>query len=141
VDTKGKSTTVLAIGLLTSTTFAASLVRGTPYSTINAAAAADPITVIKLRGAIFMLSGSGGNIGVLKGSDGLFVVDAGIAVSKAKIEAALRSIGTGPVRYVVNTHWHCDHTDGNAWLRRAGAKIIADQNTRRRLTQTIRVVE
>ena len=88
-----------------------------------------------------MLSGSGGNIGVLAGPDGLFMVDAGIAVSKRKIEAALRSVGSGPVRFVVNTHWHWDHTDGNGWLRGAGATIISAPNARRRLTQTLRIEE
>lgn len=116
-------------------------VQTSPYSAINAAAAADPITIDRLRGNVAMLSGSGGNIGVLAGPHGLFLVDAGIAVSKSKIQAALRSLGTGPVRYVVDTHWHWDHTDGNAWLHRSGATIIADSNTRRRLSQTIRVVE
>lgn len=112
-----------------------------PYSAINAAAAADPVRIDRLRGNVAMLSGSGGNIGVLTGPRGLFLVDAGIAVSKSRIQAALRSLGSGPVRYVVDTHWHWDHTDGNAWLRRAGATIIADIHTRRRLGQTIRVVE
>lgn len=112
-----------------------------PYSTINDAAAADPISVKKLRGGMAMLSGSGGNISVLAGPDGLFLVDAGIAVSQAKIEKALSTVGKGPVRYVVNTHWHWDHTDGNAWLRHSGATILADRKARLRLGQTIRVVE
>lgn len=128
---------VLAIGL----TLTASAVDASPYSTINAAAAQDPIKVTLLRGGIAMLSGSGGNISVLTGPNGLFLVDAGIAVSRSKIQSALRSLGKGPVRYAVNTHWHWDHTDGNAWLRRTGATIIADQHARRRLTETLRVVE
>lgn len=116
-------------------------VGASPYAAINAAAAADPIKVQRLRGGVAMLSGSGGNIGVLASRDGLLLVDAGIAVSRKKIENALRSVGRGPVKFVVNTHWHWDHTDGNGWLRRLGATVIADQHAVRRLGQTIRIVE
>ena len=114
---------------------------GSPYSDINAAAAANPIKIERVRGPIRMLSGSGGNIGVLSGTEGLLMVDAGIAVSQAKIKAALRSIGPGRLRYVINTHWHWDHTDGNGWVRGTGATLIADRQAVRRLTQTNRVVE
>jgi glyoxylase-like metal-dependent hydrolase (beta-lactamase superfamily II) len=130
-----------ALALLAVPALAAGAMAESPYAMINAAAAADPVKVQTLRGGISMLSGSGGNIGVLTGPSGLFMVDAGIAVSQKKIEAALRTLGNGPVRFVVNTHWHWDHTDGNGWLRAAGATIIADQHARNRLTQTIRVVE
>jgi glyoxylase-like metal-dependent hydrolase (beta-lactamase superfamily II) len=110
-----------------------------PYAQINAAES--PITITRLRGNISVLQGSGGNIGVLAGRDGILLVDAGIAVSREKILAALNSIQPGPVRYVINTHWHWDHTDGNGWLRAAGATIMADRNVIKRLTETIRVVE
>lgn len=136
-----KSPSARALTLVAAVTFAAGVAVASPYSSINAAAAVDPVNVQQLRGGVVMLSGSGGNIGVLAGPDGLFMVDAGIAVSRPKIESALRSVGKGPVRYVVNTHWHWDHTDGNAWLRRTGATIIADRNVRRRLMQTIRIAE
>ncbi len=113
----------------------------TPYDRINAAAAASPIKVTALRGGVSLLEGSGGNIGVLTGPEGYFLVDTGIAVSRDKILAALKSLGPGPLRYAVNTHWHWDHADGNAWIREAGATVIASRNTERRLGQTIRVVE
>jgi glyoxylase-like metal-dependent hydrolase (beta-lactamase superfamily II) len=113
----------------------------TPYTVINAAAAANPITVDRLRGNISALEGSGGNIGVLSGPDGLLLVDAGIAVSQQKIVDALHRIDPGALRYVINTHWHWDHTDGNGWVRRAGATIIADKNAVKRLQQDVRVVE
>lgn len=115
--------------------------QATPYAQINAAAASDPIKIDVLRGPVRMLSGSGGNIGVLHGPDGLLMVDAGIAVSRGKIKAALRKVGGGSVRYVINTHWHWDHTDGNGWLRQSGATVLADPHVIRRLKQTIRVVE
>lgn len=131
---------VLAAALIGSALSAAPA-RGTPYAQINAAAADDPVKAAKLRGDLSMLSGSGGNIGVLKSKNGLLLVDAGIAVSQKKIEAALRKVGPGPVRYVIDTHWHWDHTDGNGWLRRSGAIVMADPHVIRRLKQTIRVVE
>jgi glyoxylase-like metal-dependent hydrolase (beta-lactamase superfamily II) len=130
-----------AVLAATAAALAAAPAAASPYSDINAAAAASPITVHSLRRHVSMLEGSGGNIGVLAGPDGLLMVDAGIAVSQPKIVAALRSINPGKVRYVVNTHWHWDHTDGNGWLRRTGATVIADKQAVRRLTQTIRVVE
>ena len=92
-----------------------------------------------LRGNITVLMGSGGNITVLSGKDGKFQVDAGISKSQDKLAAALTRIGQAPVKYVVNTHWHWDHTDGNAWLHAAGATIVAQQNTARRLSQTTHV--
>src|ERR1700755_2168805 len=74
-------------------------------------AKADIITV-PLRGNINVLMGSGGNIVVLSGSEGKFLTDAGIEPSKDKLQAALEKIGASPLKYVVNTHWHWDHTDG-----------------------------
>lgn len=112
-----------------------------PYSEINRAAAASQIAVHPLRGGVSMLEGSGGNIGVLAGPDGLLLVDTGIGVSQAKLEAALAGLSKGPIRYAVNTHWHWDHTDGNAWVHRAGANIIAARNTAGHLQETLRVEE
>ena len=131
----------ILVALAAGAVLAAQPAASSPYSDINAAAAADAIKVERVRGSVRMLSGSGGNIGVLSGAEGLLMVDAGIAVSEEKIKAALRSIGDGPLRYVIVTHWHWDHSDGNAWARRAGAAVIADELAVRRLTQTIRVVE
>jgi len=112
-----------------------------PYSDINAAAAANPVTIRSVRGNVSMLDGSGGEITVLSGPEGLLMVDAGIAVSQAKVQAALRKINPGALRYVITTHWHWDHADGNGWVRRTGATVIADKVTVQRLTQTNRIVE
>jgi glyoxylase-like metal-dependent hydrolase (beta-lactamase superfamily II) len=111
----------------------------TPYNTINAGAASSAVTVQNLRGGVAVLEGSGGNITVLSARGGQFMVDSGIAVSKPKIQAALATLARGPVRYVVDTHWHWDHTDGNGWLRAAGATIIAHPRTLEHLRHTIRV--
>jgi glyoxylase-like metal-dependent hydrolase (beta-lactamase superfamily II) len=91
------------------------------------------------RGNITVLLGSGGNITVLTGKDGKFLVDAGISASKDKLQAQLKKLGPTPVKYVVNTHWHWDHTDGDAWLHEAGATIVAHPNTLKHLTETTHV--
>src|SRR5712691_1523385 len=86
-----------------------------PVTKINEEAAKSAVTTHLLRGNVSMLEGSGGNIGVLDAKGGKFMVDAGIAISKEKISAALAKISDAPVKYVVDTHWHWDHSDGNAW--------------------------
>ena len=110
-----------------------------PVTMIRGAAATAQITVQKLRGGVSVLSGSGGNISVLTGSDGKLLVDAGITASRDHIAEALAAIGTGPVKHLINTHWHFDHTDGNEWFHSAGARIIAHENTRKHLSITTRV--
>ena len=110
-----------------------------PVVKINEAAATADITVQRLRGNISVLMGSGGNVTVLTGPDGKLLVDAGIAVSRPRIEAALASISDAPIKYLIDTHWHWDHTDGNEWVHQAGATIIAQENTLKRLSTTTRV--
>ncbi|MFM0055097.1 MBL fold metallo-hydrolase [Paraburkholderia phytofirmans] len=97
------------------------------------------IVVQPLRGNITVLMGSGGNITVLSGKEGKFLVDAGISKSQKKLQAALNEISPAPLKYVVNTHWHWDHTDGNAWMHAAGATIVAHGNTLKHLTETTHV--
>jgi glyoxylase-like metal-dependent hydrolase (beta-lactamase superfamily II) len=110
-----------------------------PVDKINEAAAKADITVEKLRGNISVLFGSGGNIVVLTGPDGTLLVDAGIAVSRARVQAALDQISEGPIKFLINTHWHWDHTDGNEWVHSLGATIIAHENVLKRLSGTTRV--
>lgn len=110
-----------------------------PVITIINAAAKDSIVVHKLRGNIHVLEGSGGNISVFNGKDGVLMVDAGISVSQQKIIAAIKGISTGPVKYLINTHWHFDHADGNEWVHNAGATIIAQENTKKNLSRSITV--
>src|SRR5262249_53970614 len=86
-----------------------------------------------------VLEGSGGNIAVLPGSDGKLLVDAGITASRPEITKALTGISSDPVKRLINTHWHFDHTDGNEWLHSEGAEITAHENTRKRLSETTRV--
>lgn len=113
----------------------------TPYAQINSEAASSAITTSAVRGNVSMFEGSGGNIAVLSTPEGLLMVDAGIAVSKQKLETALRGISRSPVKYAINTHWHWDHTDGNGWVHESGATIVAHENTATHLQETIRVAE
>src|SRR5262245_15086858 len=110
-----------------------------PVITMRRAAATAKITTQKLRGNISVLEGSGGNIAVLTGKDGKLLIDAGITASRSGITEALDSLSSGPVKHLINTHWHFDHTDGNEWLHSAGANITAHENTRKHLSETTRV--
>src|SRR5215468_7656871 len=90
------------------------------------------IKVTKVAGAVYMLEGSGGNIGVSVGEDGIVIVDDQFAPLAPKIKAALKSINDKPVKFVLNTHFHGDHAGGNEEFGRE-ATIIAHENVRKRL--------
>ena len=113
----------------------------TPVLQINADAATSPISTQGLRGNVSVLMGSGGNIGVFTGANGKLLVDAGIAVSRRRIADALDALGPAPIRMLIDTHYHWDHTDGNPWVHDAGAKVVAHENTLKRLTTGTRVIE
>jgi glyoxylase-like metal-dependent hydrolase (beta-lactamase superfamily II) len=85
------------------------------------------------------LLGPGGNIAVLTGPDGKLLVDAEVVTARSNVAAALASINADPVKQLINTHWHFDHTGGNEWLHQAGASILAHENTRKRLSADTRV--
>jgi cyclase len=85
-------------------------------------------------GSVHMLEGSGGNIGLMVGSDAVFVVDDQFAPLTPKILAAIKEVTPQPVRFVVNTHWHFDHTGGNENMGQAGALIFAQENVRKRMS-------
>jgi glyoxylase-like metal-dependent hydrolase (beta-lactamase superfamily II) len=97
------------------------------------------LNVQVLRGNVSALIGSGGNIAVFTGRDGKAIIDSGYATSRAKIADALVKMDPGPIKYLVNTHWHFDHTDGNEWMHSEGARILAHENTRKHLSTTTRV--
>src|ERR1700731_454781 len=86
-----------------------------PVTVIRSAAATAKITVHKLRGNVSVLEGSGGNIAVLTGRDGKVLVDAGITASRPRITEALDGLSDNPVKHLINSHWHFDHTAGNEW--------------------------
>jgi len=81
----------------------------------------------------YMLEGQGGNITVAVGSDGILMVDTQFSPLHDKIKAAVTKISPLPIKYVVNTHYHGDHTDGNAAFHKEGATIVAHDNLRVRL--------
>jgi len=105
---------------------------------VPALAQQDPATVTiqtqKLTNNVYMLMGDGGNIGLSTGADGSVLIDTEYAPLNAKILAAVRSAGGSDVKYVINTHWHGDHTGGNEPLGKAGAVIIAHDNVLARLS-------
>ena len=103
--------------------------------TIRRAAATAKVTVHKLRDKIGVLEG--GNITVLTGDDGKVLVDAGI--SRPQVEDALVGLSDDPVKHLINSHWHFDHTDGNEWLHSIGAEITAHENTCKHLSVSTRV--
>jgi glyoxylase-like metal-dependent hydrolase (beta-lactamase superfamily II) len=90
------------------------------------------IKVTKVAGNVYMLEGAGGNIGASVGDDGIVIVDDQYAPLADKIQAALKGITDKPVRFIINTHYHGDHTGGNAYFQKQ-APIIAHDNVRKRL--------
>lgn len=93
------------------------------------------IKATKVSGNIYMLEGAGGNIGASIGEDGIVIVDDQYAPLAEKIQASLKSLGITdkPVRFVINTHYHGDHTGGNAPFSNAGSTVIAQDNVRKRM--------
>jgi len=81
----------------------------------------------------FMLEGQGGNITVAVGSDGIIMVDGQFAPLSEKITAAIKAISSLPVKYMINTHFHGDHTGGNENFQKAGVTVVAHDNIRLRL--------
>jgi len=90
------------------------------------------IKVTKVAGSVYMLEGAGGNIGASVGDDGIVVVDDQYAPLADRIQTALKGITDKPVRFVINTHYHEDHTGGNSYFQKQ-APIIAHDNVRKRL--------
>lgn len=92
------------------------------------------VKVIPVAAGVYMLAGGGGNIGLSVGADDPFIIDDQYAPMTAKVKAAVATVTSKPVRFVVNTHWHDDHTGGNEAMAGSGAIIFAHDNVRRRMT-------
>lgn len=88
----------------------------------------------KVAGSVYMLTGAGGNIGLSIGDDGVVVIDDQFAPLAPKIQAAIKGLTDKPVRFVLNTHWHFDHTGGNEEMGKT-ATLIAHDNVRKRLAE------
>lgn len=113
----------LAIALIAVSTSPAA---GQNYDTVQ-------IRTQPLARGVYMLQGAGGNIGLAVGDEAVFVVDDQFAPLTPKILAAIAAVTPKPVRFVLNTHWHFDHTGGNENMGQAGALVVAHENVRRRM--------
>ena len=94
-----------------------------------------PMETQKLADNVTMFDGPGGAVVVLNGPDGKFVVDTFVAPAWPRFKKALDGLGNAPVKYVIDTHWHFDHTDNNAHLHAAGATVLAHENTKKRMSE------
>jgi cyclase len=90
-------------------------------------------TTFQLSDTVYMLRGRGGNVGISTGPDGLFIIDDQVAPVTVPLLEAIRKISTQPIRFVINTHYHADHTGGNETIGSGGALIIAHDNIRKRM--------
>ena len=96
--------------------------------------AVDP-QITRVSGQVHMLSGAGGNIGVFAGDDGVFLVDSQFAPLNERIQAQIRTVSAAPIRLLINTHFHEDHTSANRNFSALGALLVAHKNVRRTLSQ------
>lgn len=131
-----KHMNLAAAGLL------ALLLRAYPSAPLQAQADPDqiPIRVEAVQGGVHMVSGAGGNLGVFVGADGIFMVDADFAELSPRILETVRGLaqeagGDPALRYMVNTHWHFDHTGGNEAMAEAGAVLVAHESVDRLMSE------
>jgi len=106
-------------------------------STINAQGRFDEVEVVttKVTNELYMLQGAGGNIAILTGDDGVLMVDSQFADLSEKNKAAIKKLSDHKVNFLINTHWHGDHTGGNEAFAEDGAIIVAHQNVKNRLSK------
>ena len=107
--------------------FPIALAAQTNYDTVQ-------VRPVELAKGLHVLFGAGGNIGVSVGEDAVFIIDDQFAPLTPKIVAAIRTLSDKPVKFVVNTHWHFDHTGGNENFGKSGAMIVAHDNVRKRMS-------
>lgn len=88
----------------------------------------------KVNGNVYMLQGRGGNVGALVGMEGILIVDDDYKAVSEKLAAALKELGSASPKYILNTHWHADHTQGNQFFGKQSI-IVAHENVRKRLSE------
>ena len=115
--------------------------QGTPnlIATMQSAGATTPIKTTKLRDTVFLLQGVGGNMVAQTGPDGKLLIDSSVATAASQLKQALGLLGPQTLELLINTHWHFDHTDGNAALHNEGTLILAHENTRLRMSRPQRL--
>lgn len=91
------------------------------------------VKTTKVSGNVYMLQGRGGNIGAINGPDGILIIDDDYKAVSEKLRDALKELGSPSPRFILNTHWHGDHTEGNDFFGKGGSTIIAHDNVRRRM--------
>jgi cyclase len=116
--------------------FGAPQAAGDPLAQMRAQMGSAPIERVKLTDTLTMLSGPGGNVVVLHGPDGKIVVDSFVQPAWGALKEALDGMGGAKISALIDTHWHFDHADNNANFRKAGASIVAHENTKKRLMQS-----
>ena len=104
-------------------------------ASLRAQMGAAPIEAHKLADNLTLLSGPGGNVVVLNGPDGKFVVDTFLSPAWPRLKESLDGLSNAPLKFVIDTHWHFDHTDNNAALHAAGATVLAHENTKKRMSE------
>ena len=102
---------------------------------VSPISSADEIQTVEVTKDIFMLTGKGGNIGLSVGSSGVLLIDDKYAPASENILIAIAKKTSAPVRFVINTHWHGDHTGGNENMGKAGAVIVAHDNVRKAMSK------
>lgn len=102
-------------------------------------AAPDPIKATKLTDRIMLVSGDGGNVGLILADDGLMMIDGGYANRATELQKSIAGVDSLPVKILFNTHWHGDHVGSNELLGKAGVKIIAHQNAKYWLGQKVKM--
>ena len=107
-----------------------------PLAAMRAQMAATPIQQTRLTNLIVMFSGPGGNVVVRNGEEGKVVVDTFVQGAFPALKQRLDTIGNAPIVATINTHWHFDHADNNESFRKTGSKLIAHENTKKRLAQS-----
>jgi len=115
-----------------------SLIAAAVLAALPAAAQQDfsqvEIKTTKLGDTTYLMEGAGGNLGLSIGADAVFLIDDQFAPLSEKIQAAIAKLTSKPVKFILNTHWHFDHTGGNENFGRAGAIVVAHENVRKRMS-------